>query len=358
MRSEREHQNHAGVRAEREHQNHAGMRAERESQNRGAMRAERESQNCGGMRAKREHQNHAGMKIRRNDRNRADRKPVSENRSNTNRSSASLKQEVFNWLFPRRCPFCHEMIQVKMEDRPEREQLPFICPDCRSYVRTHYLIREPACKRCGKALSRRESEYCMDCAGHRRSFDGGVSLFQYGRRNLPPVVGKKPGFEKHSMGESILQFKYHNRREYADYYIDELMRVYGRRFQKLYADVILPIPVHPARKRMRGYNQAEILAEKLGTALGIEVCKDLLIRVKKTRPQKELNNEERLRNLQEAFVLSKPVPRSYRTVILIDDIYTTGSTMEACTRKLKEAGVCRVYCISICSGQVPDAKIR
>ena len=80
-----------------------------------------------------------------------------------------------------------------------------------------------------------------------------------------------------------------------------------------------------------------------------------MIRVKQTKPQKELNNEERLRNLQEAFVLSGPVPRQYRTVILIDDIYTTGSTMEACSRKLKEAGVFRVYCISICSGQVPDA---
>lgn len=310
------------------------------------------------MRVEKENRMSAGRKVGRNSRNGANWKSTRENHSSTNCSSTGLRQEVFNWIFPRRCPFCHEIIQVKIEDHPVKEQLPFICLDCRSYVRTHYLIREPVCKRCGKALSRQESEYCMDCTGHRRSFDGGVSLFQYGRRNLPPVAGKKPGFEKHSMGESILQFKYHNRREYADYYIDELMRVYGRCFQKLYADVILPIPVHPARKRIRGYNQAEILAEKLGTALGVEVCKDLLIRVKKTRPQKELNNEERLRNLQEAFVLSRPVPRSYRTVILIDDIYTTGSTMEACTRKLKEAGVFRVYCISICSGQVPDAKKR
>ena len=282
-----------------------------------------------------------------------------------------IMQEVLDLLFPRRCPFCHEIIKGdvhrnrtpyqqmrtsgKSYGKTVQEKPAVICSDCRRFVRRYYLIREPVCKRCGKALSRKESEYCMDCAGHRRSFDGGISLFQYGRRNLKPVKGKKPGYEKHSMGESILQFKYHNRREYADYYIEELMQVYGKRLKRLHPDVILPIPVHPARRRMRGYNQAEILAEKLGEALETEVCSDLLIRVRKTKPQKELNNEERLRNLQEAFVLSGPVPRQYRTVILIDDIYTTGSTMEACSRKLKEAGVFRVYCISICSGQVPDA---
>ena len=72
------------------------------------------------------------------------------------------------------------------------------------------------------------------------------------------------------------------------------------------------------------------------------------------KPQKELNDEQRLRNLTEAFAVSGQVPRRYRTVLLIDDIYTTGSTMEACSRKLKEAGVLRIFCVSICSGQVPD----
>lgn len=194
----------------------------------------------------------------------------------------------------------------------------------------------------------------MDCIRHRRSFDGGISLFQYGRRHLKPVKGKKPGYEKHSMGESILRFKYHNCREYADYYIEELMNVHGSCLEWLRPDVIIPVPVHPARYRMRGYNQAEILARKLGEALDTEVCSDLLIRVKKTRPQKELNDAERLRNLREAFVLSREVPRRYGTVLLIDDIYTTGSTMEACSRRLKEAGVRRIFCVSICSGQVPD----
>lgn len=194
----------------------------------------------------------------------------------------------------------------------------------------------------------------MDCASHRRSFDGGFSVFQYGRRNLPPVKGKKPGYERHSMGESILRFKYHNCREYADYYIEELLLGYRSAIQRICPDVIIPVPVHPARKRARGYNQAEILARKLGEALDIEVCTTLLIRIKKTRPQKELNDRQRLQNLREAFVLSGQVPRAYQTILLVDDIYTTGSTMEACSRRLKEGGASQVYAVSICSGQVPD----
>lgn len=254
-------------------------------------------------------------------------------------------EAVLELLFPRRCPFCHEIVPISGT---------YICPECRQFVRKYYLIREPVCKRCGKALARMETEYCMDCARHKRSFDGGFSLFQYGRRSLKPVKGKKPGYEKHCMGESVLRFKYHNCREYADYYIEEFMQVYGSRLQHLHADVIIPVPIHPARRRKRGYNQAEILAVKLGEVLDMEVCSDLLVRVKKTKPQKELNDAERLRNLTEAFMISGQVPRRYRTVLLVDDIYTTGSTMEACSRKLKEAGVQRIFCISICSGQVPD----
>lgn len=256
-----------------------------------------------------------------------------------------LYREILELLFPRRCPFCHEIVPFE-EER--------ICPECRAFVRRYYRIREPVCRRCGKALGQNEREYCIDCASHRRSFDGGFSVFQYGRRNLPPVKGKKPGYERHSMGESILRFKYHNCREYADYYIEELLLGYGRAIRRICPDVIIPVPVHPARKRARGYNQAEILAKKLGEALDIEVCTTLLIRIKKTRPQKELNDRQRLQNLREAFVLSGPVPRAYQTILLVDDIYTTGSTMEACSRRLKEGGASQVYVVSICSGQVPD----
>ena len=139
------------------------------------------------------------------------------------------------------------------------------------------------------------------------------------------------------------------------YYIEEMLSEYGAALRRFRPDVIIPVPVHPSRYRKRGYNQAEILARKLGERLQIEVCSTLLVRVKRTRPQKELNTAERMRNLQKAFIVEGTLPKRYRRILLIDDIYTTGSTMETCTRRLKEAGAEKVFCISICSGQVPDA---
>lgn len=254
-------------------------------------------------------------------------------------------QELADLLYPRRCPFCHEII-------PDFDAL--ICPDCRQFVRTHYLIREPVCKRCGKALTSMETEYCQDCMSHRRSFDGGISLFLYGTRHLPPVAGRKPGYENNSMGKSMVYFKYHNARDYADYYIAELLHYHKDQIRAMHADVIIPVPVHKSRLRLRGYNQAGILADKLSRKTGIPVDKGLLIRTRKTAPMKELGDADRLRNLTAAFSVTGPAPEHYYTAILIDDIYTTGATMEACTRKLKEAGIRKVYCISICSGQVPD----
>lgn len=267
-------------------------------------------------------------------------------RENIGKSWHRAGSFLLSILFPRRCPFCHEIV-------PTADDL--ICPDCRRLVKRYYLIQEPVCKRCGKAISSMRSEYCMDCAEHPRSFDGGISVFRYGRRNLKPIPGKLPGYEKHSMGESVLRFKYHNCREYADYYIEEMLSEYGAVLCRFRPDVIIPVPVHPSRYRKRGYNQAEILARKLGERLQIEVCSTLLVRVKKTRPQKELNTTERMRNLQKAFTIEGTMPKGYRRILLIDDIYTTGSTMEICTRRLKEAGAEKVFCISICSGQVPDA---
>ena len=242
------------------------------------------------------------------------------------RNVSKAASVLLDALFPRRCPVCGQI--------PGAGEV--ICPPC---LKKLSFVSSPVCKKCGKEIISETMEYCLDCTRHRRSFESGISLLNYNE----------------AASRSMAAVKYKNKREYLDFYADEAVRRCGWKLRQMNADCLVPVPVHPRRQRTRGFNQAEILAEKLGEALETEVCSDLLIRVRKTKPQKELNNEERLRNLQEAFVLSGPVPRQYRTVILIDDIYTTGSTMEACSRKLKEAGVFRVYCISICSGQVPDA---
>ena len=229
-------------------------------------------------------------------------------------------ETILDLLFPRRCPVCGQIIMPKGN---------LICPGC---IRKLSWVRGPVCKCCGKEIISETAEYCSDCAIHPRSFSNGMALLNYNEISAP----------------SLAKIKYHNHREYLDFYAEAIIRRYGNFFARHKEAVLVAVPVHPVRLRSRGFNQAGELAVRLGRLSGLSVNETILIRTRKTAPQKELGPEERLRNLRKAFAVRKSTLPA--TVILIDDIYTTGSTIEACTRVLKEAGVREVYFVSICIG--------
>ena len=251
-------------------------------------------------------------------------------------------------LYPRRCPLCDCVLPVGEKD---------FCADCRRCLRL-IPVRAVRCCRCGKPLIREQSpgpkpevgraarlreitgeagEFCKDCTGKNVSFRSGSAVFVYDRY----------------MQEAVGRWKYSGRREYTEIFARYLYEEYGKWIQSCQPQGLLPVPVHPGRYRERGYNQAELLAEALSRLTAIPVCRYLL-RTADTRPQKNLSPQERRQNLQEAFVLNrreaelKPVPEC---VIIIDDIYTTGSTIEACSLVLREAGVMRIYFLCLCIGQ-------
>lgn len=203
-----------------------------------------------------------------------------------------------------------------------------ICPGCMAKL---HFIRQPSCKKCGTELIADRAEYCPDCLRRQRSFEYGIALIRY------DAVAQK----------SMAAVKYKNRREYLDFYAEAIARRYGYFFERHKEAVLVPVPVHPARLRSRGFNQAGELAVRLGRLTGLSVNEALLVRTRKTAPQKDLGPDERLRNLRHAFAVTAEAPP---TVILTDDIYTTGSTIEACTRVLKASGACQVYFVSICIG--------
>lgn len=191
--------------------------------------------------------------------------------------------------------------------------------------------------KCGKPVEE-EEEYCLDCQGKDTSFLYGRALFRYNQ----PMRG------------SMARFKYHGRQEYAPFYAKELYKQFGKWLIQLAPDALIPVPIHDKRRRKRGYNQAELVAEELGKLCRIEVIKDYLVRSKNTKPQKGLSDRERIANLQAAFSVGSVAQELYnklKCVIIIDDIYTTGSTVEACSRVLREQGVERVYFLCICIGQ-------
>lgn len=231
-----------------------------------------------------------------------------------------IKETVLNILFPRRCPVCGEIT------RPEGS---LICPSCLPKLS---LVTNPVCKKCGKEILDPAAEFCEDCRRRRHAFEYGVALYNYNE----------------AARRSMAQVKYNNKREYLDFYGAALAARYGRRIRAMKADAIVPVPVHPQRRRKRGFNQAEVLARVLGKRLEIPVVPGMLLRTKKTQPQKNLNAAERLKNLSGAFAAGT-VPAGVRSVLLVDDIYTTGSTIEACARTLRAAGVERIYFAVVCA---------
>ncbi len=225
-------------------------------------------------------------------------------------------------IYPKKCAICDDVL-------PTGERVG-ICPKCRHYLK---YITGPVCLKCGKEIISEEEEYCIDCARSEKSFERGFPLLHY----ISPVR------------ESIARMKYEARQEYAEFYGRELGRAFGHELRRIGGAVLIPVPVASARLRKRGYNQAELLAESLRKETGIPIDTKTLIRRIDTLPQKKLGNEDRIKNLLKAFAVKEGavVPK---TVILVDDIYTTGSTIEACTRVLKEAGAERVYYTAVAIG--------
>lgn len=188
--------------------------------------------------------------------------------------------------------------------------------------------------KCGKPLKMEEQEYCYDCRRHEYAYDQGRSLWLH--------TGMVPG--------AIYRFKFHNKRYYAKIFAGEMAAAYGNWIRKNRIEEIIPVPLHPSKLRIRGFNQAELLAEELGRIMQIPVNTKAVFRVKKTRPQKNLDDKERQKNLKGAFGVSAGW-NAGKNVLIIDDIYTTGNTIHRVAGMLRKAGAQKVYFLTISIGQ-------
>lgn len=223
-------------------------------------------------------------------------------------------------LFPGRCPVC---------DRPVKPAGALICKEC---VKKLKYVKEPVCMRCGKALRSKEQEYCFDCSHKKQEYDRGVSLYEYG-----------------SIRQTIYRFKYGGRQEYAAFLGKEMARYLGRQILSWKPDALVPVPLHKKRLKKRGYNQAQLLAEELGRQLGLPVVNDWIFRVKNTQPQKLLDGQKRQNNLKKAFIIGANDVK-LDTIVIIDDIYTTGSTVNEIALLCRQHGVRKVYFAALSIG--------
>lgn len=231
------------------------------------------------------------------------------------------KIDFLGLLYPRTCPICQKKLQFNKY---------LSCPKCEAKLG---IIKEPRCMKCGKEVEDENIEYCFDCTKNNHIYDYGYSLFKY----------------SDDIRKSIYRFKYLGKKEYGDFYGKMLAKNLKKEIIAMGCDVIVPVPLHKKKEIKRGYNQAEIIAKKLGIELGIKVDNKLLLRVINTSPQKEIDRKHRKKNVENAFKINKNVV-NYKGIVLVDDIYTTGSTIDACAATLKAAGVKRVCYISLSIG--------
>lgn len=230
-------------------------------------------------------------------------------------------------LFPRRCLECGSQIRT-----PRRR---ILCGACFGALRP--ILRE-FCPRCGRAARELIGGTCADCLAAPPHCDLGRTCFAY-----------------HAPLQSLIcTFKYSSRLE-VGVWLARLMAGMADHLPDEYraADAIVPVPLHPARWAERGFNQAEILARPVARRLGIPVVMHNLRRKKDTERQAGLPAQQRLVNVRGAFEVADPDRFAGRRIVLIDDVVTTGATMNVCARVLKKAGAQAVYTLALAS-PTPD----
>ena len=255
-------------------------------------------------------------------------------------------------LFPQKCPVCGDAIPIEnrlykpdlSRGLPEGGSLmaaydALICRDCGKELA---LIRDPVCEKCGKRLYTGEEErLCHDCREKIRSFLSCRCVLIYDELTR----------------DIISAVKYNSKREYID--LLSLMGAdrYGGWIKGLGVRFIIPVPVHPSRLKKRGYNQAELMALGIGRLLNIPVEGKAVIRTKQTLPQKELDRDSRLKNLQNAFQTVPDTIKRIRSsfgdavsVLVVDDIYTTGATLDLVSLSLISSGITEVYGLCMAAG--------
>lgn len=238
----------------------------------------------------------------------------------------SVLDNVLELLFPPRCFVCDHLLEIT-DVRNNRR----IHTHCQRRLEP---VKQPFCYHCGCPLPDPAVEYCADCKRKKTFVKEGRSLFVY----------------RGSVRTSMYRFKYANRRSYAKFLAQESDRCLGEWIREKEIDLIVPVPMYGRKQRQRGYNQADLFAKKLSELTGIVCDTHAMSRIRDTRPQKELSGNDREKNVKNAFQVCDFVVKCKR-ILIVDDIYTTGATVEAMAEALYDAGAGEIYVLTACIGK-------
>ncbi len=225
---------------------------------------------------------------------------------------------LIKFLFPRKCVMCDRAVA-------EGGNPGGFCPKCAAKLKP---VRGAVCLTCGRPVEK-QREYCTDCGENRHEFKSGRFSFRYS-----------------DIADSVYRFKYDKHPEYARTYAEVLYKELKPGIESLGAEALIPVPIHKKRFLKRGFNQSALLAKELSKLSGIPLYENYVVRNKNTLPQKNFDRKERQINVKNSFICTENSVK-LSNAILIDDIYTTGSTLDSVTGVLKARGIRNVYFITI-----------
>jgi len=223
---------------------------------------------------------------------------------------------------------------------------PSFCQLCSALL--EYPQERVICRSCLKSINPHKSSYCL-CCGRFFEGQGEPHLCQDCLKNSPPFsLHRSCGQYKGKLKDIILLYKYHHFRVLGKDLAHLIQRSLGRE-ERLWwgVEAIIPVPLHPKKKRQRGFNQAQVIAKCLTGLMDIELVEKRLIKIRNVPPQTSLELEDRKRNVLGAFRVVKGEEVKEKVVLLVDDVYTTGATIRECCHALREAGVKEVRAVTL-----------
>lgn len=224
---------------------------------------------------------------------------------------------ILDLVFPPLCVVCRE---------PAERHL------CDACIAAMPRITAPICSRCGRPTGSGagRNDLCGVCRQAAPAFDACRAYGQY--------AGK--------LGDAVRAVKYHGKTAAVPALAELMAQVLCDDPLLRQGVVLVPVPLHPRRRRQRGFNQAELLARTVARQTGREVHSLLLAKVKNTRPQVGLSAPERRANLRDAFQV-RPGSLPAGPLVLVDDVITTGATFGECARALRDAGARQVFALAL-----------
>jgi ComF family protein len=241
------------------------------------------------------------------------------------KSITTFLNACLDLVYPPQCLLCHK----KVPHHPE-----ILCDICRHNITFN---TPPFCKKCSRHLTQpTKKNLCPQCHKKIPDFD----------RSWGVVLYTKP------MKDLLHLFKYQKKTALRHVFADLMISFIKQHHIPLTNfDCLIPIPIHSVKHREREFNQTELLCHLIGKEFAIPVNASSLVRMKNTRPQAFLDEKERWTNVQGAFKIRKPLELKNKSILLVDDLMTTGATACEAAKMCRKAGAIKVSILTLAIGQ-------